>query len=192
MNESRKSEDFLLVEYRNLADSFWRNEEAGERRVNFFITLVTAVISALVAWATRGSGVRTDFDYAIVLFALLALLALGIVTFLRMLRRNQVTDSYKRAMDMIRAFFKEGDERLRDYEPFKRTGRKIGRGGLAEMVAVLNSVIGGAIGVALGMIVVLPWWSVGLLGLVFFVFALVLQFNVIVHAHVQSQVESEK
>lgn len=34
MNESRKSEDFLLVEYRNLADSFWRNEEAGERRVN--------------------------------------------------------------------------------------------------------------------------------------------------------------
>lgn len=83
MNELRKpkTEDFLLVEYRNLADSFWRNEEAGERRVNFFITLVTAVLSALVAWATRGSGSRTDSDYAIVLFALLALLALGSVTF---------------------------------------------------------------------------------------------------------------
>ncbi len=155
MNELRKptrTEDFLLVEYRNLADSFWRNEEAGERRVNFFITLVTAVLSALVAWATRGSGSRTDSDYAIVLFALLALLALGSVTFLRMLRRNQVTDEYKRAMDSIRAFFKEGDERLRDYEPFKKMRRKMGRGGLVEMVAVLNSVIAGAIGIVVGII----------------------------------------
>lgn len=189
MNES-KSEDFLLAEYRNLADSFWRNEEAGERRINFFITLVTAVISALVALATRGS--RTDFDSAIILFALLALLALGSVTFLRMLRRNQVTDEYKRGMDAIRAFFKAGDERLRDYEPFKRAGRKIGRGGLAEMVAVLNSIIGGAIGIALGMIVTLPWWGLGLLGLAFFVVALVWQFNVMVRAYAQSKVESEK
>jgi predicted secreted protein len=178
-----KSEDFLLVEYRNLADSFWRNEEAGERRVNLFITLVTAVISALVALATRGA--RTNFDDAIMLLALLALLALGSVTFLRMLRRNQVTDEYKRAMDAIRAFFKEGDERLRDYEPFKRTGRKVGRGGLAEMVAVLNGVIAGAIGMVGGVILSLAWWVAGLLGIGCFVCALVMQFKVISRAHAQ-------
>ena len=34
---------FLLAEYQRLADSFWKNEEVGEKRVNFLITLVTAV-----------------------------------------------------------------------------------------------------------------------------------------------------
>jgi len=41
-------QDFLLAEYQQYSEAFWRNEEAGERRVTFFITLATAVIAALV------------------------------------------------------------------------------------------------------------------------------------------------
>ncbi|MEW5719784.1 MAG: hypothetical protein AB1817_14230, partial [Chloroflexota bacterium] len=69
-----KTEEFMLAEYRYFADGFWRNEEAGERRVNFFITLVTAVISALVALATRANYLLSGTEYVIVVFALFALL----------------------------------------------------------------------------------------------------------------------
>ncbi|MCI0475582.1 MAG: hypothetical protein L0Y55_04995, partial [Anaerolineales bacterium] len=129
-----KTEEFLLAEYKNLADSFWRNEDAGERRVNFFITLVTAVISALVALATRSTDLRPDIISAIIVFALAALLTFGVITLLRMIRRNRATDEYKRAMALIRKFFKEEDDRLREYQPFPKSARKIGSGGLAEMV----------------------------------------------------------
>jgi hypothetical protein len=38
-----KDENLLLAEYKRYAESFWKNEEVGEKRVSFFITLVTAV-----------------------------------------------------------------------------------------------------------------------------------------------------
>jgi len=44
---------FLLAEHEHFGDSFWRNEETGEKRVNFLITLVTAVLAALVALASN-------------------------------------------------------------------------------------------------------------------------------------------
>ena len=52
-NETEKhTRDFLLNEHRYFAESFWKNEETGEKRVTFFITLITAVISALVVLLT--------------------------------------------------------------------------------------------------------------------------------------------
>jgi len=172
---------FLLAEYRNLADSFWRNEDAAERRVNFFITLVTAVISALVALATRSSDLGSDVAFAVTVFALLALLAFGVVTLLRMIRRNRVTDEYKRAMAQIRTFFKAEDDRLREYEPFPSAARRIGSGGLAEMVAVFNALIVAALGIVLG--VVLSLWVAGALGALGFIAALVLQLKFIASRH---------
>jgi hypothetical protein len=43
------STEFLLAELEHFGQSLWRNEEVGEKRFNFFLTLVTAVISGLVA-----------------------------------------------------------------------------------------------------------------------------------------------
>jgi hypothetical protein len=43
------SDQFLLAEHRHFTESLWKNEEVGEKRLNVFITLVTAVITALVA-----------------------------------------------------------------------------------------------------------------------------------------------
>lgn len=108
------SKEFLLEEYRHFAESFWRNEEVGEKRINFFITLVTAVIAGLVALATK-----SEIDvYPIAVFALVVLLFFGIVMLKRMIKRDTVTDEYKLAMDMIRSRFRNWGDRLQDYQPF--------------------------------------------------------------------------
>jgi hypothetical protein len=134
-----ESRDFLLAEYRYLADSFWRNEEGGEKRVNFFITLVTAVIAALVALATRQGSLTDGQLSGIAVAACLGLLAVGILTFKRLIHRNVVTDEYKRAMDVIRRALGPAG-----YEPFPAgpsRRRRFGRGGLTDLVAAVNSII---------------------------------------------------
>ena len=145
MDNQQSYEKFLIAEYKHFSDSFWRNEEIGEKRLNFFITLVTAVITALVVLATKkGSTLFEVFEIA--RYALIALLFLGIVTLLRMLRRNRVTDEYKKAMDSIRCHFRDLDVRFKSYKPFdKGKKRKLGTGGLVEFIAIVNSLIFAAI-----------------------------------------------
>jgi ABC-type multidrug transport system fused ATPase/permease subunit len=140
--KARSSDDFLLAEYKNLAESFWRNEEIGEKRLNFFMTLVTAVIAALVALATKENDALTPADVKLIsVYALLALLAFGLVTLMRLIKRNRTTDEYKRAMAKIRDQFRESDARLANYQPFEKKQRTLFAGGLVEMVAVINSLI---------------------------------------------------
>ena len=142
---SERSKDLLLAEHEHFADSFWRNEEAGEKRVTFFITLVTAVLAAIVALATKQGSLTEGQIGGIAFAACLSLLAVGILTFRRLIHRNGVTDEYKVAMAQIRSRFIACDPRgLAGYDPFpKRTGgaRSFGRGGLTDLVAVVDSII---------------------------------------------------
>lgn len=137
--------NFLIEEYKNLANSFWKNEETGEKRVHFFITLVTAVIGALVALATSDKGYLDNETIPLIaIFSLVGLLFFGTFTLLRMIRRNRVTDEYKVAMSDIRNIIREFDyRRLKNYYPFgkEKKQRKLWRGGLAETVALMNSLI---------------------------------------------------
>jgi hypothetical protein len=176
-DQQRQSVDFLLAEHQFLADCFWRNEEAGERRVNFLIALVTAVAAGLVTLATSGKGdfLSKDHVYLIAIVVLLVLLAIGLVTLRRMIRRNQVTDEYKRAMSMIRSHFREADRWLQDYYPFAKVGtRKPGTGGLADLVSVINSFIVAALCALIARSC--PGWIIGLSGSVGFVASYIGQF----------------
>jgi hypothetical protein len=113
-----RSKEFLLAEYRYFTDSLWRNEEGGEKRVQFFITLVTAVLAGLVAFIKPQSGeVRAEATYPMVAGALAALLVIGYVTLKRMRHRNRVTDGYKRTIDLIRSRFRDWDISLGEYQP---------------------------------------------------------------------------
>jgi hypothetical protein len=94
--------EFLLAEHRYLADSFWRNEETGEKRVNFFITLVTAVLAALVALASNRGSLSSEQISRFAFAACLGLLVVGVLTFRRLLKRNGAADKYKAGMDVIR------------------------------------------------------------------------------------------
>jgi hypothetical protein len=139
-------EKFLLAEYGYLSDSFWKNEESGEKRVNYLITLVTAVIAAIVTLTTRQGSLSDTLIALIALASCLALLAVGLLTFMRMIRREEVTDGYKRGLDDIRERFQSRDASgmLDRYDPFPPgpgTVRFFGRGGLTDLVVGVNSVI---------------------------------------------------
>ncbi len=111
------SKEFMIAQYAALSDSFWRNEELGERRVNFLIALVTAVTGALVTLAGV-QGRKLEDLLLPSIPAATVLLLLGAVTWRRMLKRNLVTDEYKRAMNLVRRWFEADNPQLEAYRPF--------------------------------------------------------------------------
>lgn len=141
-----KMVDVLLADLNGFSESFWKNESIGETRVQFFLGLVTAVISALVAFATLKTGQKEEFLLPgldvmnITIFALTSLLILGVVTLLRMVKRNCVTEEYKQAMDYARR--RLAAYGLPDYDPFpKDVHLPVKSGGLAHFVALVNCLI---------------------------------------------------
>jgi putative (di)nucleoside polyphosphate hydrolase len=140
-----KSTEFLLAELEHFGESLWRNEEVGEKRFNFFLTLVTAVISGLVALHAQekpllSSAVRLQITGG----ALDGLLVLGLMTYLRMLHRNRVTDEYKKTLTYIRGKLAELNPAVGHHHvPLKFEGwrRKWLRGGLAETVGALEALL---------------------------------------------------
>lgn len=140
--------ELLLEDYKYFQDSFWKNEETGETRVRFYITLVTAVLAAV---ATLLASDADAFSDAQVLYitstSLFALLLFGFITLLRIIKRNEVTDGYKKSMDEIRNRFKEFYDKegiLEGYSPFGKSVKvpKVRKlGGLSHTVAAINSVI---------------------------------------------------
>ena len=55
-----KVKEHLLMETDHLADAFWRNEQAGETRVNWFLTLVTAAVAGLASLTTAEHGPKGE------------------------------------------------------------------------------------------------------------------------------------
>lgn len=152
-DQKGRSADFLLTEYQRLMDSFWRTEELGERRVNFFITLTAAVIAGLTTISVRGISVSDAKVDSIFFYALGALLLIGVVTLVRMVRRNLESHKYLRATGRIRKYFTERDKLIelhlyfepRDDKPVRKKEWKeiffLGTGGLVETVALVNGLI---------------------------------------------------
>jgi hypothetical protein len=176
-------DDFLIAEYEHFADSFWRTEELGEKRVNFFISLLTAAVAGLVVLATSESGF-SDSQVQWVAFSVgVALLLLGLSTLLRMLRRNEVTDQYKRAMGLVRKTFMNRYP-LEGYEPFPPTPlpRRLFSGGLAQTTALLNSMVGAATA-AIAFLFTVPAGWLGVLAVCTFGLSLGAQFLLIHRRH---------
>lgn len=158
-NQQKQSVSFLLEEYKHLAESFLRNEELGERRFNFFIALTTAVIGALVAIPKVFDG---EVDTIFFFFVLLAVFLFGVVTLVRIIRRNLVTDEYLRGLGRIRRYFADRDPKIQLYLAYPPYGEEpqhkkewkgwkkfytifsLGKGGLVEMVVLVNSLIAAA------------------------------------------------
>jgi 8-oxo-dGTP pyrophosphatase MutT (NUDIX family) len=147
------AKEFLLAEYARFAEAFWRNETTGETRVNWFIGIVTAGLTGLVALVTKTEAGSPAGDHlqAIVLAGLAALLVFGIVTFARMITRNERTDQYKYAIDSIRQSFQDNFDQtgtvlknpVGERSPEDPPKRKLG--GLTHIVAAINSIVIAAI-----------------------------------------------
>jgi putative (di)nucleoside polyphosphate hydrolase len=165
-----KDEELLLAEYGSFTDSFWKNEEIGEKRVDFFITLTTAIIGGIIALITSGHPSLSDLDVRqIATVALSCTFLFGLITLLRILHRNSVTDEYKKIIDYLREQLKKRSSGLFDYNlPFKHHKRLL-RGSLAEFVALINSILV-AIVVALWFGRGWGWMAVPVTLLVLFIF----------------------
>ena len=48
-------QDFLEKEYDHFAESFWKNEETGERKLNIFIGLTTIIATAVILLVPVGT-----------------------------------------------------------------------------------------------------------------------------------------
>src|SRR5215475_4311010 len=98
-----KFEEFLIAEHEQLSEAFLRNEEDGEKRVTFLITLAGGA-GAVLAFLHEDERWRGDL---FVSFGLAALLILGFVTYLRVINRNLAADSYLDGLNRVRRYFLE-------------------------------------------------------------------------------------
>ena len=118
---SAAAQTLLLKDYDSLTQALANNESLGDTRLNFFVGLVTAVLSGLVALALSESEKAQALSASVTLFAGISLLALGIVVLFRIIHRNSVTDGYRKDLDRIRAIFRVHLDMggvLQSYRPF--------------------------------------------------------------------------
>ena len=138
-----QSKDLLLADLHHFGESLWRNEEVGEKRFSFFITLITALLGASVAL------VKTDkLPEEFMITILWGLIIFGFLTYLRMVQRNRVTDEYQRTLKYIRKQCISLCPDLASYKVPRHNKKwwlKWIKGGYAETIGTINSMLIGAL-----------------------------------------------
>ena len=162
----RQRQEALLKELEYFDDAFWHNEEGGERRVQFLIGLVSALFAALAALGTATvpqGGVDAQWQGGFGRLCGLSFTAaglLGMTVFLRIVKRDCVTEEYKAIARHVRLQigledpFLGVDQVNSPGSPlssgsWKRLTRGLGMGrrrkpragGLVQIVAVLNTAL---------------------------------------------------
>jgi hypothetical protein len=162
---SGKRAEFLIEEYKAITDSLLRNEESGEKRAAFFMTLAGAA-GGVLAFLFNGKPDESLLPKAaipaVTSGAAAILLFLGIMTVRRLAERHRVTDQYKYFLRQIRrtfisyedsqtmpnSFFKEAYDDLRERkedgpEWAKKWHLDFKKGGWLECVSAVNAVLFG-------------------------------------------------
>jgi 8-oxo-dGTP pyrophosphatase MutT (NUDIX family) len=146
----------MLAEFNHIGESLLRNEESGEKRVAFFLTFAGGVGMA-VGFLIGEAGPLRNHGPLLIVASLVTLLVLGYGTFLRVIVRNATSDLYKRRLSRIRQYFLQGvDDPRRHFmafAPFEHAWRApsswktFGSGGWLSTVALVEAILGGALGV---------------------------------------------
>jgi Ca2+/Na+ antiporter len=158
--------DFLLAEYHTMENHLWKNEELGDRRVNIFLTVASAVMAASASLMAGEdfftvTGTLNPKLFWIIFFSLTAVFLFGLLTLSRIIRRNLETDSCKMALDRIRLYFLRLNPNIFPYLPFdphKKIPQRrahllaFGSGGLVQTIVFINCLLlaaaGGLIAIA--------------------------------------------
>ena len=175
------SANFMLTEYNYHAQEKLRKVQQGENRFNILIAIVTALLGGTGALATYSGkpGLEwIDQNRTIILFALLATLTFGYLTFLRTIHRDLDIDKERKALNKIRRYFIERDGYISNFlDPIddKPHSKPVWKGilpyegNLVQFVQLINSILAGIISVVLFR----GWIGMGGLG---FLFAWIAQF----------------
>ena len=143
--------DFLLAEYQHMCESFLRNEESGEKRAAFFVTLVGGAGGIL--GFVFGEKAQMSLDKIFVATAVVAavLLCFGFLTVRRLIQRNVETDRIIFALRTLRRLFLKKTEAKEVpnafYAPYKEPELRevkwnsIGKGGWLHTVAFVNALL---------------------------------------------------
>jgi hypothetical protein len=149
--------EFFMAEYGHIVESFLRNEEDGEKRVAFLITLTSAVLGATGFLVHRSDG---GLDVRAIIQArwfigptLLIPLAIGWFTLMRIRTRNLTADEYKLALRTLRRrFVTYGAARelenvfFKPYESYTTRSFSLvpfAKAGWLEVVALVNALLTG-------------------------------------------------
>lgn len=127
--------EFLLKEYDYFTASFFKNEEVGEKRVDFFTAFVTAVIGGLVTLINSENGISGQPLKLTVIAGLFSLLMIGWITLQRLLKRNKATDEFKDKLDNLRKLFRKhygSESALAEYNPFNKEKKEDTGQGLTQ------------------------------------------------------------
>src|SRR5215510_2519077 len=145
--------DFLMREYDRRSQWMLKDEELGEKRATFFLSLVGVAGAVFSFGVTKGNLIYAGWRNSLAVAALSALLlALGLVTVRRLVMRNIVSDRHFYALrDIARQFISR--ERAKTvgnafgelYEPMPERMKVVGvgKGGWFEIVAEVNALLGG-------------------------------------------------
>jgi hypothetical protein len=144
-----------LAEHEQISEAFLRNEEDGERRATFLITLAGGVAAAL-GFLLGDKGAHPPEERHPAVIASLALLAaLGYLTLVRIAHRNASADVFKAGLNRIRRYFvrSRGDLRLHflPFDPYADAPREapvswaVGKGGWLQTVVLVEAILLGAL-----------------------------------------------
>ena len=170
-----KFEEFLIAEHQQLSEAFLRNEEDGEKRITFLITLAGGLGAVIAFLGGEGATVGDP----LIALALAALLLLGHMSYLRVVSRNVVTDSYLDGLNRVRRYFLDhtNTPQAAEYLPFLPPATpkmrrwepgEMGKGGRLETVALVNSLLAGTFVAVLpiALAVTNEWLFTGTAGLI--------------------------
>ena len=173
-----EAKDLLIADLEHFAESMARNEDVGEKRLTYFVSLLTAVAAGLTALAiAAGEGkIKDELFRTAAGTAIAILLIIGLLSYVRMIHRNRVTDEYQDVLKYIRQKYAMLCPQLGEYRlplrPKTGSSRWL-RGGYGETFAVMDGMLLGAFLVLARRVDPLPasvaavalalvlWWYVG-------------------------------
>ncbi len=101
-DEQKQNAQFLLEEYKQLDNERIRLRDEGIARLNFFLTLTSAVLGGIVLFGQSNASFKIEY---ILLIALIFLSVIGWYTFNFTVDRDINTDRLLRAAGRIRRYF---------------------------------------------------------------------------------------
>lgn len=138
--------DYLRLEFEHCAQSMLSNEELGDRRFSNYLTFVAFLVAALGLMASQ----RSDVFRSSAVIACAIAASLGLLTFLRIVARNQQATRMLEAIHRIRRVLASGLSWDASPFPQLKTRRfSLRNGGIAESLALIISLLAGAGTIAL-------------------------------------------
>lgn len=144
MIDEKDVREFYRADFEHFAESYWRNEAVGESRLNIFLGLIATVYGAVGFLGKSNDHVDWQAMRSPAIAASIALLVIGALTLLRVLKRNAATDDFIRAMGLLRKTLTDGKCQHVDH---LKTGRTAFSGGTKHVVACINA----------GLVAILTW-----------------------------------